>query len=114
MGLSHRNPGLSAVYLANFYELQLVRTAELQVDNREIIATWFVSPGEIDDCALTGPVIAVLRSGPIRDCTTAAIDAAGGREVEAMLESRSDGLGSAWLLDSFPVEWEAPRAVLSA
>jgi 8-oxo-dGTP diphosphatase len=42
----------------NFFELRLDRLPELQPDNREITAARWISPGELRDMALTGPVAA--------------------------------------------------------
>jgi 8-oxo-dGTP diphosphatase len=44
----------------HFFELQLDRLPQLQLDNREIIAAQLVRPRELQDMALTGPVAAYL------------------------------------------------------
>jgi 8-oxo-dGTP pyrophosphatase MutT (NUDIX family) len=43
-----------------FFELRLDRMPMLQLDNREIVAARLVSPGELRDMALTGPVATFL------------------------------------------------------
>jgi 8-oxo-dGTP pyrophosphatase MutT (NUDIX family) len=48
----------------HFFELRLDRLPRLQLDNREIIATRLVTPGEIHSMALTGPVAAYLDRKP--------------------------------------------------
>ena len=44
----------------HFFELRLERLPELQVDNREIVATRLISPSELRGMALTGPVAVYL------------------------------------------------------
>lgn len=44
----------------HFFELRLDRMPQLRLDNREIIAARLVSPSDLPDMALTGPVVAYL------------------------------------------------------
>ncbi len=44
----------------HFFELRLDRLPELQLDNREIISARLMSPEELDDIELTGPVAAYV------------------------------------------------------
>jgi hypothetical protein len=44
----------------HFFELQLVELPQLQLDNREIIASHLASPSELHSMVLTGPVTAYL------------------------------------------------------
>ena len=50
----------------HFFELRLDRLAELQLDNREIIAALLLLPDELHGMSLTGPVAAYLsRATPV-------------------------------------------------
>jgi 8-oxo-dGTP pyrophosphatase MutT (NUDIX family) len=49
----------------HFFELRLDRLPRFQLDNREIIAMRLVTPDEIHNMALTGPVVAYLDSKPL-------------------------------------------------
>ena len=52
----------------HFFELQLDRPPELQLDNREIIAARLVLPEELRGMRLTGPVVAYLGGLASPDC----------------------------------------------
>jgi 8-oxo-dGTP diphosphatase len=44
----------------HFFELRLVEPPALQLDNREVIAARWASPGELNSMKLTGPIAAYL------------------------------------------------------
>lgn len=53
----------------HFFELRLDRAPELHLDNREIVAAQFMSPGELTGIVLTGPVaVYVRRTGRSPPC----------------------------------------------